>query len=167
MGVRSAPITRRGEIVGPDVGDYVCHAHKYRGYGYREEARTDPGPELRRVQGVKYSDLRLLSFPLEIGKKWSFSSVSTYPSGTFNDYACSAVVVSYEKVRVPAGEFDAFKLEAKCNFRAVGEMAGDPGESTWKYSYAPAARIIVDYQYTNSRMGTTSIRRLSEFQLQP
>jgi hypothetical protein len=73
-------------------------------------------------------------------------------------------VISYEKVRVPAGEFDAFKLEAKCNFnfRAVGETTRELGEITSEYWYAPGHRVNVDYEYANSRMGTTSIRRLSE-----
>jgi hypothetical protein len=111
----------------------------------------------------KDSDLRLLSFPLAVGKKWSFTDdyvqvMLEIPSSA----KCSAAVVGYEKVRVPAGEFDAFKLDAKCSWVTEGAT----GETTYKYWYAPAARAVVKTEGRDTSLGLTTVE-LAEFKLQP
>jgi hypothetical protein len=124
-------------------------------------------PELNNVESPrsKNSDQRLLNFPLAVGKQWNFTddyelTVEQVPGrGNF-----SAKVVGYGKVRVPAGEFDAFKLEAKGKW----VTGGATGEASWTYWYAAAARSIVKIEerwYKNvSSHGT---RELVEFKLQP
>jgi hypothetical protein len=111
----------------------------------------------------KDSDLRLLSFPLAVGKKWSFTDdyvqvMLEIPSSA----KCSAAVVGYEKVRVPAGEFDAFKLDAKCSWVTEGAT----GETTYKYWYARAARAVVKTEGRDTSLGLTTAE-LAEFKLQP
>ena len=124
-------------------------------------------PELNNVESPRSrnSDLRLLSFPLAVGKQWSFTddyefAVEQVPGrGNF-----SAKVVGYGKVRVPAGEFDAFKLEAKGKW----VTGGAAGEASWTYWYAAAARAIVKIEvrwYKN--VSTHSTQELVEFKLQP
>jgi len=109
------------------------------------------------------SDLRLLSFPLEVGKRWRFSdeyvvaSVDVPGRGEFR-----VAVVGYGKVRVPAGEFDAFELQAQSRW----VTGGLHGESTWTYWYAPAARAIVKTEVSDTIWGTSSYE-LTEFHLQP
>ncbi len=116
----------------------------------------------------KNSDDRLLNFPLKVGKQWSYG----------NDYVLDDIswghldghnevrvaVLGYEKVRVPAGEFDAFKLEAKGNW--VSPQASIPGESDVTYWYAPAVRAIVKKERQASHMPTYTTE-LVEFHLQP
>ena len=61
---------------------------------------------------ISWPGLRIISFPLEVGKKWSFSDTWSRFDIVLNRSDKGAVeVVSYGKVRVPAGEFDAFKSQ--------------------------------------------------------
>jgi hypothetical protein len=124
-------------------------------------------PELNNVESPlsKNSDQRLLSFPLEVGKKWSFTD--DYFNRTWglqgrNNVAVA--VVGYEKVRVPAGEFDAFKLEA--NGHSV--VGGATAELAWTYWYAPAARAVVKAEYrTSAAVGSGTTTELASYRLQP
>ena len=63
---------------------------------------------------VVSGESKFLSFPLEVGKKWDFkySWASKINPGK-GRWQLDAAVVAYEKVKVPAGEFDAFKIEYK------------------------------------------------------
>jgi hypothetical protein len=109
------------------------------------------------------SDRRLLNFPLEVGKRWRFSNEYTVTSidvPSRSDYRVG--VAGYEKVRVPAGEFDAFKLLAQGRWTAGGLS----GETTLTYWYAPAARAIVKIEAQDTVWGTRT-RELAEYKLQP
>jgi hypothetical protein len=76
-------------------------------------------------------------------------------------------LVGHEKVRVLAGEFDAFKIESKASFRGISKVGGVvEGASTGTYWYAPAARTIVKSVTLNPYRGTPTVE-LVGFQLQP
>jgi len=109
------------------------------------------------------SDRRLLVFPLQVGARWRFSddyTVSSVDVPSRGDYRVA--VVGYEKVHVPAGDFDAFELVAKGRWKAGGLR----GETTLTYWYAPAARAIVKTEVADSVWGS-STSELAEFRLQP
>jgi hypothetical protein len=116
----------------------------------------------------KHSDEKLLSFPLEVGKQWSYVDDIVFNDqflGTLqNRTKMSVAVLDYEKVRVPAGEFDAFKLEANGNW--VSPQSPGPGAVDVTYWYAPAVRAIVKKVEQATGM-PTYITELVEFQLQP
>jgi hypothetical protein len=124
-------------------------------------------PDLNVVEshGYTYTDLRRLNFPLEVGKTWSFTDDAALGTGKFHR-SCTGAVVSYEKVRVPAGEFDAFKLETKCNSLPAG-ATGTPDVLTWKDWYAATARSIVKSQFVWGADPTTMTTQLTEYKLQP
>jgi hypothetical protein len=110
----------------------------------------------------KDTSLRQLSFPLEVGKQWNGTNkwdIGT-DSGTGKE---SFTVLSYEKVRVPAGEFDAFKLKMKA---AWSNHSGGTGSYEKTYWYAPDARTIVKYDVF-STYSPESTCELVEFKLQP
>ena len=126
-------------------------------------------PDLNIVESprLKHSDFRMLSFPLEVGKKWSCSS------NAYNVLNQSPFTVEYdvtvlanERVRVPAGEFDAFKLEAKGRFGVDGPPGPGALEETRSYWYAPAARAIVKEEVRNPFRGAYTVE-LVAFKLQP
>jgi hypothetical protein len=56
----------------------------------------------------------------EVGKQWSFVTDYVFNDPIFGILQgrgkVSAAGLGYEKVRAPAGEFDAFKLETKSNW---------------------------------------------------
>lgn len=116
----------------------------------------------------RHSNEVLLKFPLEVGKRWSFSDDYVVHDTSFGDlkgYAnFDVVVAAYEKVRVPAGEFEAFRLELKGKW--LSPQTPGPGETAWTCWYAPAARAIVKEDRRASYMPHLSEVLLS-FQLQP
>ena len=77
----------------------------------------------------------------------------------------SVAVLGYEKVRVPAGEFDAFKLEAK-GIWVSPQAPFAPGAVYLTYWYAPAVRAIVKKEEQATGM-PIHVTELVEFQLQP
>ena len=127
-------------------------------------------PDLNIIESPqeKNSDERFLSFPLEVGKHWSYVNdyvLNDMTLGTLQGHNNESVaVLGYEKVRVPAGEFNAFKLELQCKW--VSPQAPFPGACDDTYWYAPAVRAIVKkvWQSTGMPISTTE---LVEFQLQP
>jgi len=112
-----------------------------------------------------YSDRRNLSFPLEVGKKWTFTDDwARFDPPLHGSAKANVTVASYEKVRVPAGEFDAFKIERTADFRVA--ETGSSGTNTGVHWYAPAARTNVKrVTYIVGEPEFTC--ELKEFQLQP
>jgi hypothetical protein len=127
-------------------------------------------PDLNIIESPqqKNSDKKGLSFPLEVGKQWSYDNdylLNDMTFGTLQGHLkASVAVLGYEKVRVPGGEFDAFKLELQCKW--VSPQAPGPGECDSTYWYAPAVRAVVK-QVTQSTFMPIYTTELVEFQLQP
>jgi len=122
-------------------------------------------PNLNIIQSPSRTDTdrRLLNFPLQIGKRWRFSDEYTVTSidvPSRSDYRVG--VAGYEKVSVPAGDFDAFKLLAKGRWKAGGLS----GQTTLTYWYAPAARAIVKTEANDTVWGSRT-SELAEYHLQP
>ncbi len=112
------------------------------------------------------SDRRLLSFPLEVGKQWSFTDYYLWKDVGYNGRGDGAViVVGQEKLRVPAGEFEVLKLEARIPFRVPPE-GPVTGETTLTYWYASKARAIVKEETRDPHRGLYGFE-LIEFKLQP
>lgn len=113
---------------------------------------------------VKYSNPKTLSFPLQIGKRWRYASDWVFkPKGSTGSTAVEVTVLAHERIRIPAGEFAAFKLLAK------GSLSGTSpggsfyaGETTTTYWYAPEARAIVKSVHHNPYQGTSTVE-LVEF----
>jgi hypothetical protein len=116
----------------------------------------------------KYSNSKLLAFPLTVGKRWQYVTDWVFkPKGSEGKSAIDITVIAYEKVAVPAGEFDAFKLtsrESMSGTSPVGSVYA--GETTRTYWYAPAARAIVKVVSHNPYLGP-SIVALVGFELRP
>ncbi|MCW5657849.1 MAG: hypothetical protein KIT60_09100 [Burkholderiaceae bacterium] len=114
------------------------------------------------------SNPRQLSFPLRVGKRWQYHSEWLFkPKSSRGTIAMSVVVVGHETVEVPAGRFDAFRLQA------TGELGGASpsntfyaGQTTTTYWYAPAAKAVVKSVHHNPYQGTTTVE-LVRFQLRP
>lgn len=128
-------------------------------------------PELNTVVSPQYtnSDRRSLSFPLEVGKEWSVTShfvahESIVAGGTDEGTEkLSVTVVGYERVRVRAGAFGAFKLKWKSSWQDIHGYSGITDSTYW---YAPAARAIVKSELVHHWEPDINCE-LAEFQLQP
>jgi hypothetical protein len=99
-------------------------------------------PEMNEIDTPRYrfGGARFLSFPLEVGKRWTFSTdYDNRMRQSKGSASFDVIVVGYEKVTVPAGSFDAFKIEAKGNYRNE-YVSGWVRRTYW---FAPSARNIV------------------------
>jgi len=114
---------------------------------------------------VSFSEhLHRFSFPLEVGKQWTAKhNFVNHENGGSGTERTTVKVVSYEKVRVPAGEFDAFKLKWDSTWTDKSNAIGTTQMTYW---YAPAARNVV--KSDRSRHWDPDLHcELTEFQLQP
>jgi hypothetical protein len=107
----------------------------------------------------KESNPRHLAFPLEVGKRWHYVSDWVFkPKASNGKSVIDVAVIAYEKVKVPAGEFDAFKLtsrEALSGTSPIGSQYA--GETTRTYWYAPAARAIVRSASHSPYLGPSTV----------
>ena len=115
----------------------------------------------------KESNPKALSFPLEVGKQWRYTSDWVFkPTGSKGSSVVDVTVVGHEKISVPAGEFDAFKLVAKATLRGISMKNSQiAGETDTTYWYAPTARAVVKSVSRNPYIGTTTVE-LVEFQFE-
>lgn len=114
------------------------------------------------------SNPRALAFPLRVGKRWRFETDWLFkPKGSRGRTIVDVAVVGLEKVSVPAGAFDAYKLVAKGSLHGRSpinsQYAGETSETYW---YAPAARAVVKSVRHNPYLGTSTVE-LVEYRLQP
>jgi hypothetical protein len=83
-----------------------------------------------------------LSFPLEVGKKWNgkYTAYTAYNDASWNgDTSCE--VKSSEIVTVPAGQFDAYRIDCVDNWESGG-LSGQAHHSSW---YAPKVGATVKF----------------------
>jgi len=129
-------------------------------------------PDLNNIESPQYrtSDARALSFPLQVGKQWK--ATNDFVDHTNNDVSgtekLTVTVVGYERVRVRAGEFDAFKLKWESTW--LDKTNNNEGTNISTYWYAPATHTVVwfDQLITWQGGGWPELTcELVEFQLQP
>jgi hypothetical protein len=92
------------------------------------------------------------AFPLAPGKAWTVDATGDNPAaGKRWRYQVNGKVLGWEKITVPAGEFDAIKVEVVAYYQ--GEEAGNRGgsgnskETVW---YAPAVNNFVKLEYQDT-----------------
>ena len=113
---------------------------------------------------VSSGDARYLAFLLELGKKWEFKyDVSNKTAAGKARWQVEAAVVGYERIKVPAGEFDTFRIEYKGFFN--NSASGKNGRLVMTNWYAPAARNYVKREFDDTYYRT--VTELVEYELQP
>ena len=127
-------------------------------------------PELNVIESPRHRDSNplALSFPLRVGKQWRYTSDWLFKSkGSRGSTVFDVAITSYERVKVPAGDFDAFKVVAKGSLHGVSPINSIyAGQTTATYWYAPSARAIVKSVSHNPYLGWTIVE-LVELELQP
>ncbi len=124
-------------------------------------------PELNAIESpvlVMKGEAKFLSFPLEVGKKWeSKYSFTNKQNGTQARWQFEASVVAVERVKEPAGEFEAFKIEYKGYWN--NDTTGGNGSLKLTSWYAPAARNIVRFELADGY--NYWVRHLVDYRVQP
>lgn len=108
-----------------------------------------------------------LSFPMMVGKSWHFHDLKRTRAGTA-DIDEAVKVVSFERVQVRAGTFDAYKIEIHgVSTRHLGGGSAVQVHST--YWYAPSVKAIVKLEsgWTNYHNGSDGTTELNAFSLAP
>jgi hypothetical protein len=83
--------------------------------------------------------LQLYSFPLQVGGKWTTTSVvSGNPSKDLQ--TANGEVVGWEDVVTPSGKFHALKIEVYLSATKNGQQVSQTLETTW---YAPEVKHAV------------------------
>jgi hypothetical protein len=114
----------------------------------------------------KSSNFKLLAFPLEVGKRWHYVNDWLFKmNASTGRSTVDAEIVGFERITVPAGEFDAFKLVSRERLSGTSPVGSKyAGEITRTYWYAPAACTIVKSVTHDPYIGTTTLQ-LVAFQL--
>lgn len=110
----------------------------------------------------------ILGFPLEVGKRWRYETDWLFkPKESRGRSSVDVAVVAFEKIRVPAGEFDAFRLASRHALSGTSPIGSQyAGEATRTYRYAPAARAVVKMETRNPYLGPSTVG-LVAFELRP
>ena len=108
---------------------------------------------------TRESNPKALAFPLEVGKRWRYDSDWVFkPKASKGSTTVDVTVVAHERIAVPAGEFDAFKLTASGSLRGTSPINSRyAGNTTETYWYAPTVRAIVKSVRHNPYLGTTTV----------
>jgi hypothetical protein len=82
-----------------------------------------------------------LTFPLEVGKKWEGEYAGfTEDTGDKWKSRVKCETTAFEKVKVVAGEFDAFRIDCVDNWRAMLLFSGEKNSTRW---YAPKLKAVI------------------------
>ena len=115
------------------------------------------------VVSAQYSpNLKELAFPLEVGKKWNGTADKMlFANGKHGKFSLKGEVVAFEKITVPAGTFDAYKINVVLNASGTDEDAniGNTVESYW---YAPSVKRYVRLENTFKRDGRVRSKDIYE-----
>jgi hypothetical protein len=127
-------------------------------------------PELNVVDSPErqQSNARALSFPLEVGKRWRYSTDWLFkPKGSSGSLVVDVEVAAHETVVVPAGVFEAFKLVSQGRVSGTSPINSQyDAVITTTYWYAAEPRAIVKSVTHNPYLGASTVE-LVAFQLQP
>ena len=102
--------------------------------------------------GVSFSPaLKYLDFPLSVGKKWTMQSTETdKKTGHQRQHTINGTVEGWEKVQVPAGEFEALKIVLKTEVKD-GDKVSPGTDVSW---YVPALWRSVKSELTGLDVST-------------
>jgi hypothetical protein len=101
------------------------------------------------------------AFPLVPGKTWTTDATGDNPdAGKKWRYQVNGKVIGWEKISVPAGEFDVIKVEVVSYYQGqeVGSRGGS-GQSKETVWYAPAVNNFVKLEYQDTNWQGTIFNR--------
>lgn len=127
---------------------------------FMSDMNTVETPDWARTPPTRFSE-----YPLALGKKWSLKFVQNSKTGNrfSTRFQYDAEVVGQEKVKVPAGEFDAFKIVYKGYWN--NDTTNRNGAAKLTVWYAPAARSAAKIEYEDGY--NYNVTELVELRLQP
>lgn len=114
-------------------------------FDFDATAANGAGARTRNTQ----SDDDLLQFPLEVGKKYPAKFAFPNREG-YTEY--KAEVEAFEKIKVEAGEFDAFRIKYAGWWTRTANGSGT-GRAEFTVWYAPTVKAIVKREFMDRNQG--------------
>ncbi len=112
--------------------------------------------------------LKTLDFPLEVGKKWTGEADKMlFSNGRHGKFFVKGEVAALEKIVVPAGTFDAYRINLSLEAAGTDEDVGI-GHTVQTIWYAPSVKRYVKLESTFARDGrerSKDVYELLEFSL--
>lgn len=135
-----------------------------------ELTRFETTHELNRKHdfGDKYqSNAGWFKFPLKVGNRWRNTDYRRNGNNQLLKDDIEREVVAFERIRVPAGEFDAYKIVGKGFWTGIEFSSSGRREQTLWYAPAVKRAVRFDDMGTKSRGGVDwqSSEELLEFKL--
>lgn len=110
----------------------------------------------------------MLRFPLTVGDRWKAESDTTGASGDRTRNTADCQVFGVEKVPVPAGEFDAMRVECKGWINGVSWTGSMRWETTQWYAPEAARTVKTIYKdWRGSQLWTHSVSELKSVSSAP
>lgn len=158
---------RRSSVKEPIIVQRITAVSPTQIEGLENEERFVWTPELNLIESPLITvtgEAKRLAFPLEIGKKWEYEyNFTNKVRAAKGRWKLDATITAYEKVKVPAGEYDAFKIEYTGFWH--NDTKGKSGRLKITNWYAPTARNIVRSEFEDGL--SDFIKVLIEAQPQP
>ena len=100
--------------------------------------------------------------PLQVGKKWDgVADKRLFSNGKHGKFNLKGEVVSFEKVTVSAGTFDAYKVVLTIDAASTDEDA-NIGNTVATFWYAPSVKREIKSEYVFTKDGRVRSRDLFE-----
>jgi hypothetical protein len=100
-------------------------------------------------------------FPMSLGDSWSkeFETTDIY-SRSYKSFL-KAKVTAYEKVQVPAGEFDAYRIDCQIDMTDLGENSRTMHDTLTVW-YAPKVNSFIRREFTRVSEGRVRMKDTTE-----
>ena len=137
---------------GAPIYDAKIHTKVGNTDGVYQRVTDADGNELLNNGIIYEGGHKLLSFPLSVGKEWDADYTRGDGTATPAIVKTHVKVLAYETVHTDAGDFQAYKIEARgafqMNLSKMGAMSAQR-EVMW---YAPEAKRLVKYEFSRPSM---------------
>jgi len=171
--VAQAPVWAVGDSWVYQMSDAVEHTWNYKRYesvtAVRDgvpayAGRNESGSVYSRVTDAEGNETsyhgghfggdghKVLSFPLFVGKEWDATYIRGNGDGNDARVETHAKVVEFKTLHTPAGDLPAYRIEISGSFQMSSISGGainSQHETMW---YAPAAKRLVEYEFTRPSM---------------
>lgn len=157
--VRPAGVSVSGPVLGrfPEyIVKFESGGPKVIGIEGNESKEINSPPTIAMVLGRTGWRGDLLRFPMRVGLTWS-DRFEFQPRGLqMRSEEGRYEVQSWEKIKTPKGEFDAFKLVMTMNVRRGPKPQAPTEVRPHTYYYAPDIKAIVSFQEAGTDVSLTS-----------
>jgi hypothetical protein len=95
---------------------------------------------------------------MHVGKTWSGTSTRTCTNGSSLDVSYTRTVAAFQRISVPAGEFDALRIESELSYQLLDPDSNYSVTSTCWWAVQIGRQVKCDYVY-HFPEGSSGVKR--------